>query len=932
MSSGRIIIQSAEPSLDANANLINGATLTFLDAVTLAPAPVYSDRTLATSLGNVITASGGFFPDMWASTESAFRVQWRNAAGALIRTFDRIEPLAIIDVQEVTDIAEAAATAAVAGPVADANAAAAAAAASATSAAAAASVVNGYFPAALSNVPRGVVSAAITAAGSGGTNGTFALAFSGGNLSVQPTGTFTVSGGAVTAVSITGAGLYVGASISLPTVSLAASSGLTGATVTIAADFLIQSGRSYWTDHASDATLLQAVQNAAGTATALSGVTVARNVSALAADVDTIEQQIGSADLSIVSMAASGTNVDNTAFYGMPGLARTFPRRLTHVRTRRNGTIRLAITRTGGSPSTVTLAQTVDVTVVADTWLALPTPLPVLAGEVPWARAVSAGLTFASGTIPNGGSLWVVAGGTIGTDTSYTSGTVNGTQVEYRFEGEVAAGSEDGAAALSAVGTSGTLGFTTPIVNTGDSAPATFAVIMPQSSIWTHVTGVTVGQQTAGTGTLTIATFTGDDLTTIHSQTTVSVPSGVSTIPVTASIPPGASVVWQSAGRFQANGGGAGTRFINKALEVGDDASANPHRFELRILVASGLTGRVGVLEANAAGASEPLPIRPNDPWARAFGYRTILEQSATALRGERAIAAALDYRASNPGAGLTFKTNSRWIDVQVLFNAVATRDDNAFDDFAEVLVDGVTAATWTGSATAQRPRRVIQRVTLGASMVMRTVEIVCPYGDGMVIEGFQVEGAADCESAATAPTNVLIGVGDSITQGYNTTKPSAAWLWLLGKAMTRRTINLGIGGQTASSAHIADAAAAVAADGANATILWMIGVNNGLQQLSVSAFKSQIAAGITAARAAAPSAKIVCIGPPWCPNAEALTIPQDSYRTAMSEAVSESTAGNVFYVNAKPAYANDSVDIPDGVHPQDAKNATLATWLSTRV
>ncbi len=91
MAAGRIIIEAAQPSLDANANLINGATLTFLNADTLAPAPVYSDSTLATSLGNVVTASGGFFPDMWAADGAAFRVEWRNAAGSLLRTFPRIE-------------------------------------------------------------------------------------------------------------------------------------------------------------------------------------------------------------------------------------------------------------------------------------------------------------------------------------------------------------------------------------------------------------------------------------------------------------------------------------------------------------------------------------------------------------------------------------------------------------------------------------------------------------------------------------------------------------------------------------------------------------------------------------------------------------------------------------------------------------------------
>jgi hypothetical protein len=147
-----------------------------------------------------------------------------------------------------------------------------AAQASATSAATSAdtatkaALVTGYFPAAQSNVPRGIASATIGAAGSGGTNGTYTLSVSGGNFSVQPTGTVTVSGGAVTAVTITGAGLYVGASPTAPTVSLAGISGLTGATVTLNVGFRVASGSYYATDHASDATLLTLYFNNAGTA------------------------------------------------------------------------------------------------------------------------------------------------------------------------------------------------------------------------------------------------------------------------------------------------------------------------------------------------------------------------------------------------------------------------------------------------------------------------------------------------------------------------------------------------------------------------------------------------------------------------------------------------------------------------------------------
>jgi hypothetical protein len=224
-----------------------------------------------------------------AASARAGGLQGYDASGApIIVSSDLPEIVALVD--EAVAAADQASTSAT--NASDASTVATAAAASSTSSAASAAVsatdaqaaaanvasfsIGGtlYYPAALANVPRGATSATITAAGSGGTNGTFALAFSGGNLSVNPTGTFTVSGGAVTAVSITGPGLYVGASITLPTVSLAASSGLTGATVTLNAGFLVASGQTYWTDHATDPTLYQGVQNAAGTATPLTGVTL----------------------------------------------------------------------------------------------------------------------------------------------------------------------------------------------------------------------------------------------------------------------------------------------------------------------------------------------------------------------------------------------------------------------------------------------------------------------------------------------------------------------------------------------------------------------------------------------------------------------------------------------------------------------------------
>lgn len=64
--------------------------------------------------------------------------------------------------------------------------------------------------------------------GTGGTNGTFALAFTGGTGS-GAAGTFTVAGGALTAINITNPGAYTVA----PTFSFATSTGLTGASASV---------------------------------------------------------------------------------------------------------------------------------------------------------------------------------------------------------------------------------------------------------------------------------------------------------------------------------------------------------------------------------------------------------------------------------------------------------------------------------------------------------------------------------------------------------------------------------------------------------------------------------------------------------------------------------------------------------------------------
>lgn len=145
----------------------------------------------------------------------------------------------------------------------------AAAEAAALSAQLASAAAGAYPNGAATYLPKGLTQASVGAitAGSGGTNGTFALAWSSGNFTSNPVGTFTVAGNVLTAVTITQPGLYIGSAPVVPTPSFAASASLSGAAVALTAVSLIASGGGYWVQSPQNDALLHYL-NVNGVATA----------------------------------------------------------------------------------------------------------------------------------------------------------------------------------------------------------------------------------------------------------------------------------------------------------------------------------------------------------------------------------------------------------------------------------------------------------------------------------------------------------------------------------------------------------------------------------------------------------------------------------------------------------------------------------------
>lgn len=369
---------------DSNGDPISGALLSFYLTGTNTPATFYTNGagTVAGSNPHAANAAGVFAP-VFLDPDITYRVVLQDTDGNVIWDID---PVRGYDESQLSS--DAALVALLAPQVADDAAQVAADKVTTENArddalAAIASGVADFYPGARSNIPQGATGHGTITGGSGGTDGTFALAFTGGNFDVNPTGTFTVSGGAVTAITITGPGLYIGGAITAPTLDFSASTGLTGASASLTTGFLVASGEFYYTDHASDADQVARFQNVGGTATEVEGSVAWLNIAQARAygqqALDAVSQINDFEVVGLTGTPVAGVTVSSrTRAYANPV---TQDCTLTTIRVYSTGSGNLTIrrlTRSGNDMTMVGSATTVAVSAGLNT---LSVNIPFLAGE-----------------------------------------------------------------------------------------------------------------------------------------------------------------------------------------------------------------------------------------------------------------------------------------------------------------------------------------------------------------------------------------------------------------------------------------------------------------------------------------------------------------------------------------------------------------------
>jgi len=220
-----------------NRPLAGGLLYTYLVGTTT-PAATYSDNAGTPNTNPIVLDADGEC-DLYLDDSVSYRLVLKNSAGVTQFDEDRIQ--SISSAQLASLAATASATAADRVQTGLDRTQTGADVVTAAAARDAALLSRGVFATTTKALSDGVINYSSLVAGTGGTNGTFAIGFSGG-AGTGAAGYFTVAGGSITSITFTATG---DSYTSAPTMSFAASSGLTGASATAVIGANVNSGEYF---------------------------------------------------------------------------------------------------------------------------------------------------------------------------------------------------------------------------------------------------------------------------------------------------------------------------------------------------------------------------------------------------------------------------------------------------------------------------------------------------------------------------------------------------------------------------------------------------------------------------------------------------------------------------------------------------------------
>ena len=314
-----------------------------------------------------------------------------------------------------------------------------------------------------------------------------------------------------------------------------------------------------------------------------------------------------------------------------------------------------------------------------------------------------------------------------------------------------------------------------------------------------------------------------------------------------------------------------------------------------------------------------------------------IAEQSARTLRFLRSVnSQSYAFQNASPGSRVTFNTTATKIRISMFHNDLVnfTGDTNNNLSTGAILVDGVEVKTYKWINPWNETG--IVNVELSLASGLKTVTIVWAYWVGFELRKIEINTGATISAPAARPTGKIAICGDSIAQGSAASKVTPSWAYLLAIEKTRQLVNLGNGGDQAN----ANAALGLGVTGAN-IVIYMIGYNNFAGQTdpgtASTGFQKTVQDWITNARTAVGiSVPIHVISPIFATIETGVSYNLVKYRDAVEAAVANRVAAgitNLFFISGiVTGMPNDSSQMSDGVHPNDAGSVLIKDKLKTLV
>ena len=384
--------------------------------------------------------------------------------------------------------------------------------------------------------------------------------------------------------------------------------------------------------------------------------------------------------------------------------------------------------------------------------------------------------------------------------------------------------------------------------------------------------------------------------------------------------------VYTSYGTYSYLPGGDGGARITLTNSSGTIAS-NVSSVRFSVQDAGTVFREFDVFGAPSTGSPSPptfQQLAPNDSRIAYSDYARLVTLDASVAKFDRNIAGAQgSLQNANPATRVRFRTDATSVTASFSTGALGITQGTGV-----ILVDGARAGTF--DASANNSTLTINVPVSGSGY--RNVELVLPYSQDVRFTGLTVNNGASFQAAPERPAVRYVAYGDSITEGFFAGDAMKNYPSLVGAANGWQVVNMGFGWRGIKDSGTSGADGTVVGGLDADVITVMMGYNDASANFSPANYRANMEAFVAKVRVFDPDVPICLVSPIYSPNFTALL---GAYRAELIDFVQNSPNSHLYFIDGLGlgiGSGNSSTYLTDGIHPNDAGFALIASNLSVQI